>query len=231
MTKTFRQFLEDKQDLVFQDLLKGPCVNFFRQSQKNGLLVRGMKGYGQLEGKMTLGEGFEGISFDVFRKAVRKERKATDTGKYLSKVIDDWFEDRHGIRARSEAMFCFGEAGRENAYMYGPLCVVLPIGKFTYVWSPKVGDLFEDVVLNKMQREGGNIMKPYIELPSGKLNVDAIWEVMDGLGYTINGFSKAVGDAVEIMIDCDEYYVIPLSVNEEDRIKQLGILKKAFVHA
>ena len=134
-----------------------------------------------------------------------------------------------GIRARSEAMFCFGEAARNTAYEYGDLCVVLPIGKFTYVWSPKVPDLYNDVIMNKMQ-ENKELKKAYIG-SDGKPDAEAINDVMDGLGYTINGFDKAVEDSVEIMIDCNEYYVIPLPNDETNREKFLGIIKKAFVEA
>jgi len=225
--KTFRQFLEEVKPLTFEELLHGPCVNFFKQSKQNGLLVRGMSGYGQLVGEMSV-EGND-QKFTVFRKTVRKDRKPMDTVGPLHKIIDDWFEDHMGIRARSEAVFCFGEAARETAYTYGQVCVVLPIGKFTYVWSPKVSDLFNDVIMNKMQ-DGRNIKKEYIG-SDGKPDEDVIYAELDELGYTINGLDKAVADAVEIMIDCDDYYVIPMPNDYDNREKFLNILKKAFVHA
>lgn len=228
--KTFKQFLEEKEELTFKSLLHGDCKDFFQRSKQNGLLVRGINGgYGQLVGEMSLGEGFAGKTFTVFKKTVRKERKPMDTIPALHKIIDDWFEDNMGIRARSEAMFCFGEAARNTAYEYGNLCVVLPIGKFTYVWSPKVPDLYNDVIMNKMQ-ENKELKKAYIG-SDGKPDAEAINDVMDGLGYTINGFDKAVEDSVEIMIDCNEYYVIPLPNDETNREKFLGIIKKAFVEA
>lgn len=180
-------------------------------------------------GDMSLGEGFGDKTFRVFKKTVRKERKPMDTKGPLHKIIDDWFEDNMGIRARSQAVFCFGEAARNVAYEYGHLCAIFPIGKFTYVWSPKVSDLYNDVIMDKMQY-AGEIAKAYIG-SDGKPDVEAINSVLDGLGYTINGFDKAVADSVEIMIDCDEYYVIPLPNDEENREKHLGILKKAFVKA
>ncbi len=231
MTKTFKQFLEEinVKELTFSELLHGPCANFFKQSKQNGLLVRGMGQHGKHVGHMSLGPGFEGIKFSVFRKSVRKERKPMDTTGPLHNIIDDWFEDNMGIKARSEAIFCFGEAGRENAYEYGSVSVILPIGKFTYVWSPKVGDLYLDIISEKIQ-QNGKITSAYIG-SDGKPDVEAIHAVLDGLGYTINGFDKAVGDAVEIMIDCDDYYVIPLPNDIENRDKHLGILKKAFVEA
>ena len=232
MTKTFKQFLEDldSKQFTFAELLHGPCAPFFRQSQKNGMLVRGMNGFGQLVGEMSLGEGFGDIKFTVFKKTVRKDRRPIDTARELSKVIDDWFEDEKGIRARSEAVFCFGEAARKIAYEYGTLAVVLPIGKFTYVWSPDVPDLFDDVIRGRLQTDQGEIKPAYLD-SRGKVDVETVHNLLNSLHYTINGFDKAVGDSVEIMIDCDEYYVIPMPNDEENQEKFLAILKKAFVNA
>lgn len=233
MTKSFKQFIAEAKQFTFKELLHGDCANFFKQSQQEGLLVRGMNGYGQLVGQMSLGEDFNNMEFTVFRKSVRKDRKPMDTKGPLHKIIDDWFEENTGMRARSEAVFCFGEAARNIAYEYGNLCVIFPIGKFTYTWSPDVPDLYNDVILNKMQhdgRDGAEITKAYVGA-DGKPDVEAINSALDDLGYTINGFSKAVADSVEIMIDCDEYYIIPLPNDEETREKYLGIIKKAFVKA
>lgn len=224
--KTFKQYLAEAEALSFPELLRGPCAPFFRQSQRNGLLIRGMKGFGQPEGEIDV----QGVKFKVYRKAVRKDRHPMDTAKALSVVIDDWFEENHGIRARSEAVFCFGEAGRLNAYMYGDLCAVLPIGKFTYVWSPKVADLYDDIILGKIQHDG-DVKAPYLG-PDGKPDPDIIGSILDDLDYTINGFDKAVASTGEVMIDCDEYFVIPLEKDHNDSYEtHLGILKKAFVHA
>jgi len=234
MTKTFKQFLEEKENLTFDGLLRGDCSDFFKRSQQNGLIVRGMNGAGSLVGNMSLGEKFPGVTFNVFKKTVRKERKPMDTAKAIHGIIDDWFEEEMGIRARSQAVFCFGEAGRENAYEYGQVAVILPIGKFTYVWSPKVADLYDDVIRKELQTNTkdhgtpGELQKEFVG-SDGKPDVEAIGELMNGLGYTINGFDKAVGMAVEIMIDCDEYYVIPLANDKENRDLQLGVIKKAFV--
>ena len=228
--KSFKQYLaEADKTISFKDLLHGECSAYFRQSQKNGMIVRGLAKKGELVGKVNLGPEFNNLEFDLFKKTVRKNRRAMDTAANLSKVIDDWFEEEHGIRARSEAVFCFGEAGRANAYMYGPVCAVFPIGKFTYVWSPKVVDLYDDISLGKIQHDGD--VKAQCLGSDGKVDPDIIKDIMDGLGYTINGFDKAVTMANEIMIDCDEYYVIPLAIDEETREKTMGALKKAFVHA
>lgn len=230
MTKTFKQFLEEeKKTLSFKELLHGECRDLLKRSQQNGLIIRGVNGYGTTVGMLDLGEGFEGVVFSIFKKKVRKERKPMDTIPELHRIVDDWFEEEMGIRARSEAVFCFGESGRKNASEYGSLAVILPIGKFTYVWSPEVADLYEDV-LKKLQTHNREIRPAYVG-PTGKPDVEAIHEVMNKLGYTINGFDKACQAAVEIMIDCDEYYVIPLAHDHETQEKQLGIIKKAFVQA
>lgn len=199
--------------------------------RKNGLLVRGMNGYGRAVGHLTIGDKrYDAAGHSYFIKSVRKERKPMDTTKIIHHIIDDWFEEEMGMKARSEAVFCFGEAARVAAKEYGELAVILPIGKFHYVWSPKIADLYDDVIRKEIQnpaRMGApSSIKPEYVGSDGKPDIEKIHELMNGLKYTINGFDKAVGDSVEIMVECDEYYVIPV-VDEF----QLEKIKKAFVHA
>lgn len=226
---TFKDFIaeDDKKELKFEDILHGDCSNYFKQSQKNALLIRGVSGYGQRIGNLEVGgkefssEG--GFKFTLFKRTVRKARRPMDTAPAVSKLIDDWFEDNTGIRARSEALFCFGEAGRQGANQYGDPVVVLPIGKFSYTWSPEVEDLY-DVIRDEFQHN--NKLRDRFIGDDGKPDLEAIDMKMKSLKYTMNRFSEAVKSTCEIMIDCEEYYVIPYYTDD-----MLADIKKAFVHA
>ena len=227
---TFKEFIAEDgtKEVKFEDILHGDCSNFFKQSQKNALLIRGVSSYGQRVGNLEVGgkefssEG--GYKFKLFKRTVRKDRKPMDTAPLVSRLIDDWFEENMGIRARSEALFCFGEAGRRATTQYGETVVVLPIGKFAYTWSPEVGDLF-DIIKDEFQDDSKKLRARFIG-SDGKPDLEAIDMKMKSLNYTMNKFSEAVKDSVEIMIDCDEYYVIPYY--DEG---MLADIKKAFVHA
>lgn len=226
--KTFKQFFEENQGtpapiFKLEELLNGDCKNFFRQSQKKGLLFRGMNGFGKYQGGLQIGEK----QFNLYKKAVRKDRKPMSTKGPVHKIIDDWFEEEMGMKARSQAVFCTGERGRGTAETYGDIAVILPIGKFIYTWSPQVDDLF-DIIKDKFEDRNSSTGKFRQEWlgSDGKPDAELIGAGMDELKYTINNFDKACAGHQEIMIECDEYYVIPYKDEDE-----LGLIKKAFVEA
>ena len=70
---------------------------------------------------------------------VRTNRRPKDTPTYIHHVLDDWFLDNFGFRARSAAVFCTGS--EKQAWSYGKIYAIFPIGKFEFVWSPKIRDL------------------------------------------------------------------------------------------
>lgn len=222
----FKEFLaevDDKADdeaPTFAEVMLRDCGPFMKQSQRNGLLFRGITGYGDLQGKIKIGD--ETVPY--YKKKVRKDRNPLSTKGPVHKIIDDWFEEEMGMRARSQAIFCYGETGREIAAGYGDRTVVFPIGKFIYCWSPKVKDLY-DVIIEKFEGDKGSIKKAYIG-SDGKPDYNAVAETMNSLGYTINGFNEAVADNCEIMIECDEYYVIPYK-----DVDFLSVIKSEFVKA
>jgi len=239
---TFKEYLleaSSNEKISFEKLMHGDCAAFYQQSKQKGLLIRGISGYGTLEGTLVFDNpelSQKGVKFTLFRKTVRKDRYPMDTVKEIHTILDDWFEEEMGTRARSQALFVFGESGREAASEYGGgLCVVLPIGAFHYVWSPKVKDLYDDVIRGKVQttpRPGNKAtIDPAYIGSDGKPDLEKFDKLMKGLGYTINGFDKAVESTSEIMIDCNEFYVIPLAQDEEHRELQIAVLKKAFVQA
>ena len=236
---TFKQFIRenelrddlDDDTIALSALLKGPCKKYLRQSQGNGLLFRGMDSYGELYGFLDIpvtdenGEPTD-KKLKYYKKVVRKDRKPMSTTLGVHKIIDNWFEEEMGMKARSEAMFCYGESGRMHAAGYARLwpSVVFPIGKFVYCWSPKVKDLY-DIIVNTF--EDGNDLRARFVGSDGKPDVEAIANEMNDLGYTINNFDKAVSASCEIMIECEEYFVVPY-YSDEDLINIKQAYREAF---
>lgn len=227
--KTFKQYLNEESPrmgtvMSLQDMMSGDCNYFFKQVKKSGLLVRGVNGYGKAMGHFTIGEpAYDKLGFSYFKKTVRKDRKPMDTLPMLHDAIDDWFEEEMGMKARSQTVFCYGESGRKGAATYGDAAIIVPIGTFRYCWSPKISDLFDGIISKYMQR--GRAVQPIYIGSDGKLDREKIFKEMDTLGYTTNKLDEAVTSISEIMIECDEYYVIPYADEQ-----QLGIIKKAFVN-
>jgi len=78
---------------------------------------------------------------DFEKKSVRVNRTPLSTNISIHKSFDNAFKKEFGWNARSNSIFC---TGREDvAASYGDnLYVIFPIGKYKYLWSSRVGDLF-----------------------------------------------------------------------------------------
>lgn len=88
---------------------------------------------------------YRGIRTDyeesIIRKKSRKNRKPKDIDISVSNQIDEIFYDEYGIRPRSSGIFT-----NPNAYAadsYGNLYLVFPIGKYKYIWSESIIDLYD----------------------------------------------------------------------------------------
>lgn len=153
----------------------------------------------------------ESDEMEYGKKMVRQDRKPLDFTRMRSKILDNWFEDKFGIRARSQCMFVTGQATElGDLKFYGTPCVVFPIGKFEYVWSRYVQDLYGD--LNIGAADDG---KAYTdeELERKMIN----W--LKDKHYQKTGLDQAVKMKNEVMIKCESYYAFP--------IEYLDDLKKA----
>ena len=76
-------------------------------------------------------------------RAVRKNRIPRDTMENVHKLFDDILEDLYGFRGRSQALFCSGDANWGSSY--GSSYIILPKGKFKFLWSRKYNDSYRKV--------------------------------------------------------------------------------------
>lgn len=194
---------DERTATPLRDLINKNCPGLIRRMGSNGLLYRGVTNLGNYEGNFSVPGSEE--TFAVYRKAVRKERKPMSTNTMVHRALDEWFEKNFGFKARSQAIFCFGEGGRSDAQGYGvKSCVMFPIGKFSYVWSPSVDDLYSvvDGVLNER-----NEIHPDFKNSQGGMDMDKLDDFMKQFKYTNNHLDKAMLTDHEIMIDCDEVFL------------------------
>ena len=84
----------------------------------------------------------------------RKNREPLDTCIKLHNILNDSFKKYTGIKARSETVFCI--PNKKVTKVYGKPFIMIPIGKFDYIWSPKINDLYYYIE----QKYFDDILKP-----------------------------------------------------------------------
>jgi len=164
--------------------------------------------------------GRKGKTEDVFIGKVRKNRRPSDTSEGLTKVYDDLFNKRFGWKPRTNSIFCSG-----NVYdipRYGNPYFIFPIGKYKYLWSPDIDDMYSSSYTNSVIDTitlRNDI--PYGDIDDIKDNTpkrDIIIKSLDNKiisTYTDKNLDKALSGSNEIMINCKEYIALKQDMFEE----------------
>lgn len=97
-------------------------------------------------------------SSKFFERAPREDRYPKDMPEPWHEAFDDWFKDNFGWRARSSGLFCTGS--KNTAGSYGDIYMVFPAGRYDYVWSPDITDLYSAI----SDDAGFNYIKPSKQL-------------------------------------------------------------------
>lgn len=117
---------------------------------------------------------------------VNQSRRPMHIKADIQNALDDWFEQKFGIRFRQSSAFCTGN--QYDAASYGTAVIVLPVGDYDYCWSPDVGDLFIE-----LQRNKGLTMQALLEQNHYKCN---------------EGLISAIESSNEIMLHCQSIMLI-----------------------
>jgi len=88
-------------------------------------------------GVVTLYRGAKGKP-RFFKHKTLKNRKPRDTDNDFHDAGNEYFKRRFNIPFRSASIFVTGS--HQVASNYGPVYLILPIGKFNYCWSNRVED-------------------------------------------------------------------------------------------
>ena len=131
----------------------------------------------------------------------RKNRKPLDTPIEIHRALDKLFYNKFKWNVRSEGIFTTGSRG--SASEYGQPYIVLPIGKFKYVWSPYIRDLHSKLVNTGVLYSRGGKSKVIMEK-------DEYIPILEDLvsKYRNDDLNHAIYTQNEISIKCDEYYMI-----------------------
>lgn len=167
-----------------------------------------------------------------------KQRFSRDTSHDKHITFDDMFEHVFGTRFRSNAIFTTGDP--EIAHSYGHVQAVFPIGQFKYLWSPRVGDLYQyelttliqslmgaDFIMTDRDRKEsktGRMVQQYMSGEMSQQQINKMFEKMaKKLNYKTTGLKEATKQGTEIMVSGDSFYmttILPLSIPDLKQIEE-----------
>jgi len=170
-------------------LIKEDCQYYLNQNNpKNSPLYRGL-----------------GTSNKPFlKKRVRlNNRNPKDTHQYIHNKINKSFVEDFGAPFRN-SMFCTGDA--YAAANYGDVYHIFPRGKFEFLWSPNIDDLFS-----------------LWDLHDGDDDEDEFFKHFRYGNYTNRNLNDGINSKHEIMLRCNSYYAL-LDNNDTGLSKIINLL-------
>lgn len=124
----FGDYIKEAEDLeAITDILEKDCGKYLKElrNTKSGqLLWRGSRHRIKVMEKIQ----------------TRMDRKPLGTPEDDHLLLDEIFDDHHGLKARSQGVFV--SPSKKTAQHYGSPSIFFPIGKYKYLWSPEVEDLY-----------------------------------------------------------------------------------------
>lgn len=174
----FQSYLNESPDISIKDayeimdMIKKDCQPFLRSRDKGQFLWRGSE-----------------KQVDSYKKLTpRTDRKPKDMFQERHEKLDKAFDKIFGWKARSQGVFCYGSP--TYAESYGEPFLVFPIGKFKFLWSPTIKDLYVQIgeLLNYKNFSYEEIVKKFYQEKNLKEAIDK--------------------KSNEIIIGCKSYYLV-----------------------
>ena len=137
-------------------------------------------------------------SREFILKEVRKtDRKTVDTPKPVHDTLNHAFSKLFGIPYRN-GLFATGK--KADALSYGNEFLIFPAGRFKFIWSPQIKDIWDELVTKFYINRDHNQSKEELE---------RIYEYFTTTDlYRVDSLPTAIRSGHEIMIWCDAYYAI-----------------------
>jgi len=217
----------NENEVSIIDLLSKKCmpfVNMFRKENCDRLLYRGRKS-------------------PIFPWRAMKsniaDRLPKDTPKNIHDMLNVMFQKKFGWKCRN-GVFASSDINMVNDY--GDPYVFVPIGRFKFVWSNKIDDLWSTIEHSEYAffpgEEEGMLRDQYeFEYSEGKSGKwegkvwvpDESWEDFIDIfqtskkayykdilsGYMDDDLKYAMNKGNEIMFNCDSYFMINLKLEDE----------------
>lgn len=153
------------------------------------------------------------IDYSMFiKKTRRKDRKPKDLQKVLHETLDEIFYDLFGWYPRSEGVFVTSDPSQARSY--GESFYFFPIGKYRYVYSNRVYDLYSSLNSSMFNYIRGDVVsKKEQGLPGYEAITQDVYDMIEktikelysnkGLNFDISGRFEG-----EVQFDCNEYYLL-----------------------
>lgn len=138
----------------------------------------------------------------------RADRRPSNTNARVHDAMDDWFEERFNVRARTAGVFVIGDVDIANTYGYPYF--VLPVGDYRYFWCKYEGDYVEDTY---------DITREIFVAAEGK-NVQATTnKIMNKTQWYTDRLHLAIAKNAEITLICSSYIMVPFDtrLSEKER--------------
>ncbi len=142
-------------------------------------------------------------------KTVRLEdRQPKDIELELHNRINEYFNEKFGAPFRNSMHVTADEPQAfeyaEGGYNTGAVYTIFPVGKFDFLWSPKISDMLDAAMGHDLQRYGnfGNTERDVTKL-------EKYWERFKNEAlatYQTTDLIGAIKSGNEVMIRCKEYY-------------------------
>lgn len=127
-------------------------------------------------------------------KKTRKDRAPRDTKTLIHSAADNWFLNRFGVNYRSQAVLVTSrqDFARKYAATVDHVYRIIPMGKYSFCWSPFATDMLE-LVYDVSESEACQ----------SKL-ASAMYQEID--------LAAAHEAGHEVMLFCDQYVAIPVGL-------------------
>ncbi|WP_300760212.1 hypothetical protein [Janthinobacterium sp.] len=209
--KTFKQFLgEDESPQEAREFFERECKPFIDKAQGAGVFVRGTDDKIPTLAHIKLPSGRE---LEVGFAKVRKDRVPKDVPIEFHNAVEGWMQNEFGISGRAGSAFVVGDAALRDVYTYGEAHVVIPQGKFKFIWSPEVNDL-----LDFYNNEASEHLE--FDMSEGDMYA-AVDEMLPAKAYRESDLPGAIKSRNEIMVECEHLLMINLG---EDRAEHRAII-------
>jgi len=206
--RRYEESLNDKQNEL--NLILTDCKQYIEDVKESGIFLY---------------RGVEKNIYSITKSENERNRQPVDTDINLHDYINDFFENKFGIRLREECVFTF----QHDMYQsYGTNYLMFPIGEYTYYTSKDVLDLYRTLSVPKFSKfalsKRGILDSNQMETFHNEINEqeDKFIKLL-GTYKEYNSLSEIGETPCEIMIDCDSYYLIPLRLTND--VKKMIINK------
>lgn len=136
-------------------------------------------------------------------RKVRKDRQPQNSLPFDHDVMNAWFDENFGVKHRSESLFVAGGSKIDELteLYHDTYYGVFPIGDFKFVWSPEYFDVWAELDTSYPQSTRNDEEKANRK--------QQVLKILTNGKYSDKDLQSALRSGNEMMIECDEYVIVP----------------------